>query len=163
MFHVSYPTLRKRRGGVCKSSCRQIRNQRSFIQTILWTKFVFVKTCVGIRTSQLHTTETDGIAESAIRRVKEGTSALLVQSGLSENRGKKRWNSFCLFLESCKTNWPTESHRMHEDSAVPFDEPILPYGAAIYFNPISSKGDSRLHQFDAKILPGILFGHALKF
>ena len=36
-------------------------------------------------TSTLHRSETHGIAERAVRRVKEGTSAVLLQSGLNEN------------------------------------------------------------------------------
>ena len=36
-------------------------------------------------TSTPHRSETNGIAERAVRRVKEGTSALLLQSGLNEN------------------------------------------------------------------------------
>ena len=37
-------------------------------------------------TSTPHRSETNGIAERAVRRVKEGTSAVLLQSGLKENR-----------------------------------------------------------------------------
>ena len=36
-------------------------------------------------TSTLHRSETNGIAERAVRRVKEGTSAVLLQSGLNES------------------------------------------------------------------------------
>ena len=36
-------------------------------------------------TSTPHTSKTNGIAERAVRRVKEGTSAVLLQSGLDEN------------------------------------------------------------------------------
>ena len=35
-------------------------------------------------TSTPHRSETNGIAERAVRRVKEGTSAVLLQSGLNE-------------------------------------------------------------------------------
>ena len=51
------------------------------------------------RTSTPHRSETDGIAERAVRRVKEGTSAALLQSGLDE-----RWWSdsmeCCFYLRS---------------------------------------------------------------
>ena len=36
-------------------------------------------------TSTPHRSETNGIAERAVRRIKEGTSAVLLQSGLGEN------------------------------------------------------------------------------
>ena len=36
-------------------------------------------------TSTPHRSETNGIAERAVRRVQEGTSAVLLQSGLDEN------------------------------------------------------------------------------
>ena len=43
---------------------------------------VLVKTCVGITTS--HSVPINGIAENAVRRIKEDTSALLVRWSLSE-------------------------------------------------------------------------------
>ena len=39
-----------------------------------------------------HRSETNEIAERAMRRVKEGTSAVLLQSGLNENGGQILWN-----------------------------------------------------------------------
>ena len=49
----------------------------------------FVKACEDLSwnqcTSTTHRSETNGIAERAVRRVKEGTSAVLLQSGLNEN------------------------------------------------------------------------------
>ena len=48
-------------------------------------------------TSTPHRSETNGIAESAVRRVKEGTSAVLLQSGLDQ----KWWADFML-LQSPK-------------------------------------------------------------
>ena len=41
--------------------------------------------CWNHCTSTPHRSETNGIAERAVRRVKEGTSAVLLQSGLNEN------------------------------------------------------------------------------
>ena len=38
----------------------------------------------AVRTSTPHRSETNGIAERAVRRVKGGTSAVLLQSGLDE-------------------------------------------------------------------------------
>ena len=44
-------------------------------------------------TSTPHRSETNGIAERAVRRVKEGTSAVLLQSGLGMKiRGQILWN-----------------------------------------------------------------------
>ena len=44
-------------------------------------------------TSTPHRSETNGIAERAVRRVKEGTSAVLLQAGLNERLvGQILWN-----------------------------------------------------------------------
>ena len=43
-------------------------------------------------TSTPHRSETFGIAGSAVRRVKEGTSAVLLQSGLGNERWRIPWN-----------------------------------------------------------------------
>ena len=39
-----------------------------------------------------HRSETNGIAERAVRRIKEGTSAVLLQPGLDESGGRIPWN-----------------------------------------------------------------------
>ena len=55
-------------------------------------------------TSTPHRSETNGIAERAVRRVKEGTSAVLLQSGLDENGGPNLWNAVAV-CERFKTSW----------------------------------------------------------
>ena len=59
--------------------------QKSFTLTIPWN---FGKSCEELSwnhyTSTPHRWETNGIVERAVRRVKEGTSAVLLQSGLDE-------------------------------------------------------------------------------
>ena len=61
------------------------RNQKSFTLTIQRNSAKLVKIYPGIIARQHHTDRTDGIAERAVRSVKEGTSAVLLQSGLNES------------------------------------------------------------------------------
>ena len=44
---------------------------------------------------------------------------------------------------------------------MPFDGPVIPFGAIVEYHPISAKDLSRLHQFGPKVLPGFFLGHAL--
>ena len=43
---------------------------------------------------------------------------------------------------------------------MPFDGPVIPFGAMVENHPISPKDQSGLHQFGAKVLPGIFLGYA---
>ena len=42
-----------------------------------------------------------------------------------------------------------------------FKGPILPFGSLVDYHPISTKDQSRIHQFGKKVLPGIFLGFAL--
>ena len=70
----------------CKSSWSRIGKPN-----VIYTdnSLEFGKACEELSwnhcTSTPHRSETNGIAERAVRRVKEGTSAVLLQSGLDEN------------------------------------------------------------------------------
>ena len=62
------------------------RNQKSFTLTMYLEFGKLVKISPGINArSTPSRSETNGIAERAVRRVKEGTSAVLLQSGLNES------------------------------------------------------------------------------
>ena len=78
--------LRRKHKEACKSSWNQIGSLKSFTLTNPWN---FGKACEDLCwhhcTSTPRRSETNGIAERAVRRVKEGTSAVLLQSGLNEN------------------------------------------------------------------------------
>ena len=58
---------------------------KSFTLKIPWNSAKLVKISPGIIARLHHRSETNRIAERAVRRVKEGTSAVLLQSGLNEN------------------------------------------------------------------------------
>ena len=38
---------------------------------------------------------------------------------------------------------------------MPFNGPVIPFGAMVEYHPISAKDLSQLHQFGPKVLPGI--------
>ena len=102
----------------------------------------FGKSCEDLswnhRTSTPHRPETDEIAEIAVRRMKEGTSAVLLQSDLDEKWWTASMKCYCYLrdeqdlLEDGKT--PFE-RRFGE----PFCGPIIPLGAMVEYHPIYAK------------------------
>ena len=44
---------------------------------------------------------------------------------------------------------------------IPFNGPVIPFGAMVEYHPTSDKDLSRLHQFGPKFLPGVFLGYAL--
>ena len=125
--------LRRKHNGACKSSWSQIGNLKSFYTD---NSFEFGKACEDLSwnhcTSTPHRSETNGIAERAVRRVKEGTSAVLLQSGLNEN-----WWVDSMECETYLRNVTVE------------------------YYPKTAKDQSRIHQFGKKVLPGLFLGYAL--
>ena len=73
--------LHMRRKEVCQNSWNRHTNQMSLKLTTRWNLDKHVKVYHGITALQKpHRSETNGIVERAVRRVKEGTSAVLVVS-----------------------------------------------------------------------------------
>ena len=44
---------------------------------------------------------------------------------------------------------------------MPFNGPVIPFGAMVEYHPISPEDQSRLHQLGPKVLPGIFLGCVL--
>ena len=104
-------------------------------------------------TSTPHRSETNGIAERAVRRVKEGTSAVLLQSGLNES----------LWTDSmeCYTYLRNVTDLL-SDGKTPYERHFgKPFGSLVEYHPITAKDQSRIHQFGKKVLPGLFLGYAL--
>ena len=106
----------------------------------------FDKSCEDLswnhRTSTLYRSETNGIAERAIRRVKDGTSAALLQSGLDDKWWSDSVECYCYLrnvqdlLEDGKTLY---ERRFGE----PFKGPIIPFRVMVEYHPISPKRPSK--------------------
>ena len=111
-------------------------------------------------TSTPHRSETNGIAKRAVRRVKEGTSAVLLQSGLDE----KWWvdSMECYSYLRNIQDLLSDGKTLYESRfGMQFKGPVIPFGAMVEYHPISAKDLSRLHHFGLKVLPGIFLGYAL--
>ena len=83
-------------------------------------------------TSTPHRSETTGNAERAVRRVKEGTSAVLLQSGLNES-----WWADCMecytFLRNV-TDLLSDGKTPYERRfGQPFSGPVIPFGSLVEF------------------------------
>ena len=111
-------------------------------------------------TSTPHRSETNGNAERAVRRLKEGTSAVFLQSGLNENWWADSMGCYTYlrnvtdFLSDGKTPYERRFGQ-------PFKGPIIPFGSFVEYHPITAKDQSRIHQFGKKVLLGLFFGYAL--
>ena len=111
-------------------------------------------------TSTPHRSETHGIAERAVRRVKEGTSAVLLQSGLNESWWEDSLECYT-YLRNV-TDLLSDGKTPHERRfGQPFKGPISPFGSLVEYHPITAKDQSRIHQFGKKVLPGLFLGYAL--
>ena len=103
-------------------------------------------------TSKPHRSETNGIAERAVRRMKEGTSAVLLQSSLDKEWWRDSMECYC-YLRNIQdlSDGTTPYERFF---GMPSNGPVILFGAMVEYHPISAKDLSRLHQLGPKVLPG---------
>ena len=107
-----------------------------------------------------HRSETDGTAERAVRRVKEGPSAVLLRSGLDEKwwAGSMKCSCRLRNVQDLLADGRTPYERRFGE---PFQGVVIPFRAMVEYLPNSAKDHLRLHQFGEKVLPGIFLGYAL--
>ena len=158
---LSTPKLHKKPREACKSSLSPIGILKSFYTD---NSMEFGKACEDLSwnhcTSTPHRSETNGIAERAVRRVKEGTSAVLLHSGLNESwwADSMECNTYLRnvtdLLSDGKTSYESRFGQ-------PFKGPIIPFGSLVEYHPITAKDQSRIHQFGKKVIPGLFLGYAL--
>ena len=107
-----------------------------------------------------HRFETNGIAERALRIIKEGTSAVLLQSGLDEKWRANSKECYCLSAKCSRppgrrenTLWKAIRRTIWRPS-----QSRLVQWLIIRF---SSRDQPRLHQFGEQVLLGIFLGYVL--
>ena len=112
-------------------------------------------------TSTPHRSETNGIAERAVRRVKEGTSAVLLQSGLDEHWWADSMECYTYLrnIQDLLSDGKTPYERRF--GGEPLKGPIIQFASLLEYYPTSAKDQSRIHQFGKKVLPGLFLGYAL--
>ena len=111
-------------------------------------------------TSTPHRSETNVIAERAVRRVKEGTSAVLLQSGLNESWWADSMECYT-YLRNV-TDLLSDGKTPYERRfGQPSKGPIISFGSLVEYHPITAKDQSRIHQFGKKVLPRLFLGYAL--
>ena len=79
-----------------------------------------------------------------MRRVKEGTSTVLLQSGLNENWWADPMECFCYLrnIQDLLSDGKTPYERWFGMS---FNGPVIPFGAMVQYHPVSEKDQSSLH------------------
>ena len=92
--------------------------------------------------------------------MKEGTSAVLLQSGLDEKwwADSMECKNYLRNIQDLLSDGKTPYERRFGE---PFKGPITPFGSLVEYYPISAKDQSRIHQFGKKVLPGLFLGYAL--
>ena len=99
----------------------------SFTLTIPWNLANPVKNYPGIIVRRHHTDrKTHGIAERAVRRVKEGTSAVLLQSGLDEKWWADSMECY-IYLRNIQGLLSDGKTPYERGSRVPFKGPVIPF------------------------------------
>ena len=103
-------------------------------------------------TSTSHGSGTSGIAERGVRRIWEWTSAVLLQS---EKWWADSMECYC-YLRNIQGLLSDGQKPCDGPFGIPYNGPVIPFGAMVEYHPLSSKDLSRQHQFGPNFLPGFL-------
>ena len=93
-------------------------------------------------TSTPHRSETNGIAERVVRRVKEGTSAVLLQSGLDESWWADSMECYT-YLRNIQDLLSDGKTPFEWRFGEPFQGPIIPFGSLVEYYPIFCEGPAK--------------------
>ena len=138
----------------------QVGILKSFTLMITWNMAKLVKISPGIIARLRHTDQKQMGLLRAVRRLKEGTSAVLLQSGLNESWWADSMECYT-YLRNV-TDLLSDGKTPYERRfGQPFKGSIIPFGSLVEYHPITAQDQSRIHQCGKKVLPGLFLGYAL--
>ena len=135
--------LHKKPREACKKFLEPERKSKAFTLTIRWNSAKLIKNSPGI-IARLHHIDRRlmVLPERAVRRVKEGTSAVLLQSGLNESWWADSMECYT-YLRNV-TDLLSDGKTPYERRfGQPFKRPIIPFGSLVEYHPITAKDQSR--------------------
>ena len=109
-------------------------------------------------TATPHRPETNGVAERAGRRVREGTSCAMIQCGWDYVWWDLCQNAYC-FLRKVVDEQRSGHTSYYARYGENFGGPVVPVSAEVSYKPITQKDIDRLHKLGSKMLSGIFLGY----
>ena len=141
------------------SSSSRLGSHKSFKLTIPWSLAKPVKTFLWIIVHRHLTIQKQmGLLREQCAEFSKG----LVLYCCNQVWMKKWWavsmGCYCFKILDLSSDGKTLYERRFGE---PFKGPVVPCGSMVEYEPISTKDQSRIHQFGRKVLPGIFLGYAL--
>ena len=154
-----------------KTSQEAERSSQKFLEPITKPKFIFTDNSwfFGKAGEDLswhhcmstpHRSKTNGIAERAVRRIQKEHLRYCCNRDWTKIGGRIPWNVTAT-CEIFRTDCLMRKHHTKGDFGEPFKGPRLFHFSLVENFSISTKDQSRIHQFGKKVLPGISLGYVL--
>ena len=109
-------------------------------------------------TSTPYRSQTNGVAERSVRKVKEGTSCALAQSGFEVQWWPEAMTCYCFLrgvTDVMKDGYTPYKSKFLKD----FKGDKIPFGAELEYRPSAPNDRLRLHKYGDKTLQGIFIGY----
>ena len=91
-----------------------------------------------VETCTTHRKQTNGVAERAIRRVREGTAAALLRAGMDAIWWPEASQRVCFLRVTRDPLHPDDKTAYERRWKLKFDGPFIPFGALVSFLPINA-------------------------